>query len=339
MPASVLRLLYGKIALSFYSFPLQEVSQMIDKLCLISEQVCASMAGHMKKEEDELFPLLERSLCDAEQRCARSISQLDSARSSQPTSNLLLNRSLLWRTLRAMPLRLLERVMPWIAAGLSDSDAAELLRNIQLGAPASDRVLVQLLSQWAGATGPRSAGGSAASSEVWPHHISSFAAAAIAAQAALGEDGERGGGEGIAMSLESAASSSGAFLPLASSAAVEPNLVPSAIRQPVSSCDLRLLRKAESEPLITAGEEALQPRHQPRVEASAGVKRKRDGFDGGEGSAMACDHCGGGAAAPTSPAAKLQATQPASSSHQPPAQPQRGDHLIGGFNPIGKSAM
>ena len=63
---------------------------MLGRLCSIAERVCASMAAHMRREEAELFPLLERRLCHAQQR------------------------SLLWRTLRAMPLRLLERVMPWI---------------------------------------------------------------------------------------------------------------------------------------------------------------------------------------------------------------------------------
>ena len=63
---------------------------MLGQLCSIAERVCASMAAHMRREEAELFPLLERRLCHAQQR------------------------SLLWRTLRAMPLRLLERVMPWI---------------------------------------------------------------------------------------------------------------------------------------------------------------------------------------------------------------------------------
>ena len=70
---------------------------MLGQLCSIAERVCASMAAHMRREEAELFPLLERRLCHAQQR------------------------SLLWRTLRAMPLRLLERVMPWIVGERRDS--------------------------------------------------------------------------------------------------------------------------------------------------------------------------------------------------------------------------
>ena len=45
----------------------------------------------MAHEEQEVLPLLEAHLCAAEQR------------------------AMVWRTLRAMPLRLLERVMPWVA--------------------------------------------------------------------------------------------------------------------------------------------------------------------------------------------------------------------------------
>jgi len=70
--------------------PLQEVSQMLERLCDIAARVCSSMSDHMRREELELFPLLEKELCHTQQR------------------------ALLWRTLRAMPLRLLEKVMPWI---------------------------------------------------------------------------------------------------------------------------------------------------------------------------------------------------------------------------------
>ncbi|GAX84312.1 hypothetical protein CEUSTIGMA_g11734.t1 [Chlamydomonas eustigma] len=101
------------------------VAGMLERLYDISERVCGSMEEHMRREEVELFPLLEKNLCEAQQ-C-----------------------SILWMTLRAMPLRLLEKVMPWIAAELSDAEADVLLRHIHLGAPPCDTLLVQLLSQWA----------------------------------------------------------------------------------------------------------------------------------------------------------------------------------------------
>lgn len=48
-----------------------------------------------------------------------------------------------------MPLRLLERVMPWLMTKLSDSDAAKMMTSFKLGAPKGDATLVELLSRWA----------------------------------------------------------------------------------------------------------------------------------------------------------------------------------------------
>ncbi len=48
-------------------------------------------AGHMAREEADVLPLLEARLCTKQQR------------------------DMVWRTLQAMPLRLLERVLPWLA--------------------------------------------------------------------------------------------------------------------------------------------------------------------------------------------------------------------------------
>ena len=50
-----------------------------------------SCAGHMAREEADVLPLLEARLCAGQQR------------------------DMVWRTLQAMPLRLLERVLPWLA--------------------------------------------------------------------------------------------------------------------------------------------------------------------------------------------------------------------------------
>jgi zinc finger-like protein len=66
-------------------------------LCYV--QVRDNIARHMAREESQVFPLLERHLCATQQR------------------------AMVWRTLRAMPLRLLERLMPWVAASLSADDS------------------------------------------------------------------------------------------------------------------------------------------------------------------------------------------------------------------------
>lgn len=57
---------------------------------------------------------------------------------------------MVWRTLRAMPLRLLERVMPWLVARLSEGEADEMVNNLVLGAGQVEATLAQLLARWAG---------------------------------------------------------------------------------------------------------------------------------------------------------------------------------------------
>jgi len=63
---------------------------MLEQLYCTARQVCSSIKAHMAREEADVFPLLGRYLCATQQRV------------------------MVWRTLRAMPLRLLERVMPWV---------------------------------------------------------------------------------------------------------------------------------------------------------------------------------------------------------------------------------
>lgn len=103
----------------------KEADELILKLVRIADAVRGDTNKHMAHEEQEVLPLLEANLCAAEQR------------------------AMVWRTLRAMPLRLLERVMPWVAGNLNDDEAEEMLLNMQLAASEVDSVLVQLLSKWA----------------------------------------------------------------------------------------------------------------------------------------------------------------------------------------------
>jgi zinc finger-like protein len=96
----------------------QDLSQVADRLA-------RAMSRHMAREETEVLPPLMRSLCLAEQR------------------------HMVWRLVRAMPLRLLERVMPWVAGKLREDDVKEWLGNIKRAAPVGEAPLVELLSQWA----------------------------------------------------------------------------------------------------------------------------------------------------------------------------------------------
>lgn len=96
----------------------QDLSQVADKLA-------RALSRHMAREESEVLPPLMSSLCLAEQR------------------------HMVWRLVQAMPLRLLERVMPWVAGKLREEDVKDWLRNIQRAASVTEAPLVELLSQWA----------------------------------------------------------------------------------------------------------------------------------------------------------------------------------------------
>nr|DAD47569.1 TPA_asm: hypothetical protein HUJ06_017506 [Nelumbo nucifera] len=58
-------------------------------------------------------------------------------------------RELLYQSLCVMPLKLVERVLPWLVRSLSDEEAKSFLRNMHLAAPKSDAALVTLFSGWA----------------------------------------------------------------------------------------------------------------------------------------------------------------------------------------------
>ncbi|KAI0513596.1 hypothetical protein KFK09_009623 [Dendrobium nobile] len=58
-------------------------------------------------------------------------------------------RELLYKSLCVMPLRLLERALPWLVSMLTHEQAKSFLHNIHLAAPPSDTALVTLFSGWA----------------------------------------------------------------------------------------------------------------------------------------------------------------------------------------------
>ncbi|KAG0495088.1 hypothetical protein HPP92_006082 [Vanilla planifolia] len=58
-------------------------------------------------------------------------------------------RELLYKSLCVMPLRLLERVLPWLVAELSDEETKSFLHNMCFAAPPSDHALVTLFFGWA----------------------------------------------------------------------------------------------------------------------------------------------------------------------------------------------
>lgn len=103
----------------------KELSELISELAQVSQKMSKSMYSHMAREENEVFPVLMKNLCPAEQRY------------------------IVWELVQAMPLRLLERFMPWIATQISKQDLDEWLSDLDTAAKSQDKPFVQLLHQWA----------------------------------------------------------------------------------------------------------------------------------------------------------------------------------------------
>ena len=101
------------------------VEALTTDLAQVADRLARAMSRHMAREESEVLPPLMKSLCLPEQR------------------------HMVWRLVRAMPLRLLERVMPWVAGKLREDDVNEWLYNIKRAAPVEEAALVKLLEQWA----------------------------------------------------------------------------------------------------------------------------------------------------------------------------------------------
>ena len=70
---------------------MQDTELLLAQLVEATEALCVAMRGHIEREEAELLPALRTWL-------GRSAKQ-----------------QIVWGSLQTMPLRLLERVMPWLA--------------------------------------------------------------------------------------------------------------------------------------------------------------------------------------------------------------------------------
>jgi len=109
----------------------KEATELALELCKSAEAVRLAFDTHMHLEETELLPVLAKHCPRHEQRL------------------------IVWNTIRAMPLRLLERVLPWVSSQVSEEECAAMLETMRLaGAVGAEReaisgVLVQLLVKWA----------------------------------------------------------------------------------------------------------------------------------------------------------------------------------------------
>ncbi|KAG0483121.1 hypothetical protein HPP92_011205 [Vanilla planifolia] len=116
------RLLIGEIKTAGTN---SSTADAYSKLCSHSDQVIEVIHKHFQREEVEVLPLARMQFSPDKQR------------------------ELLYRSLCVMPLRLLERVLPWLVVELTDEGAKSFLRNLYLAAPSSDIALVTLFSGWA----------------------------------------------------------------------------------------------------------------------------------------------------------------------------------------------
>ncbi|KAG6554197.1 hypothetical protein Mapa_004113 [Marchantia paleacea] len=105
--------------------------QLYGKLCAQAELMVKSISKHLKDEEKEVLPLARKHFSVEEQR------------------------TLLYQSLRVMPLKLLERVLPWLVGVLSEDEAKDMFQNMRLAAPHTDKALVTLFTGWACKGHPR----------------------------------------------------------------------------------------------------------------------------------------------------------------------------------------
>ncbi|KAK3440483.1 hypothetical protein EUGRSUZ_B00741 [Eucalyptus grandis] len=96
-----------------------------EQLCSHADQIIETIQRHFHSEEVQVLPLARRHFSFKRQR------------------------ELLYQSLCMMPLKLIERVLPWLVGSLSKEEARNFIRNMQLAAPASDAALVTLFTGWA----------------------------------------------------------------------------------------------------------------------------------------------------------------------------------------------
>uniref|UniRef100_A0ACD5VQK9 Uncharacterized protein n=1 Tax=Avena sativa TaxID=4498 RepID=A0ACD5VQK9_AVESA len=100
-------------------------AEFYSELCSHADQIMEAIEKHFYNEETKVLPQA-RVLFSPEKQ-----------------------RKLLYRSLCVMPLKLLERVLPWLVSKLSDEEASFFLQNMRLAAPSSETALVTLFSGWA----------------------------------------------------------------------------------------------------------------------------------------------------------------------------------------------
>ncbi|KAM7267883.1 hypothetical protein ACFE04_010049 [Oxalis oulophora] len=95
------------------------------KLCSHADQIMETIERHFHNEEVQVLPLARKHFSFKRQQ------------------------EILYQSLCVMPLKLIERVLPWLVGSLSEDEASIFLKNMQSAAPSADTALVMLFTGWA----------------------------------------------------------------------------------------------------------------------------------------------------------------------------------------------
>ncbi|KXG22488.2 hypothetical protein SORBI_3009G222200 [Sorghum bicolor] len=95
------------------------------ELCSQADEIMQKIESHFNDEEIKVLPKARIKFSPEKQR------------------------ELMYQSLCVMPLKLLERVLPWFVVKLNEAEAVSFLQNMRLAAPSSETALVTLLSGWA----------------------------------------------------------------------------------------------------------------------------------------------------------------------------------------------
>ncbi|GFS44307.1 zinc finger protein-like protein [Actinidia rufa] len=106
-------------------FNSSSAAEFYAKLCSHANHIMETIQRHFENEEVQVIPLARKHFSFKRQR------------------------ELLYQSLCVMPLKLIERVLPWLVGSLTEDEATNFLQNMYLAAPAPDAALVTLFSGWA----------------------------------------------------------------------------------------------------------------------------------------------------------------------------------------------
>ncbi|KAL3009543.1 hypothetical protein AAZX31_07G089500 [Glycine max] len=100
-------------------------TEFYSTLCSHADHILETIQRHFHNEEVQVLPLARKHFSFKRQR------------------------ELLYQSLCMMPLKLIERVLPWLIRSLTEDEAHMFLKNMQSTAPAIDSALVTLFCGWA----------------------------------------------------------------------------------------------------------------------------------------------------------------------------------------------